>query len=58
MAIAKRYNAGSLALPKLGDVRAIVEAEIKAKAEQKSPGYLEGQQKYAKQYRASVHRWS
>ncbi len=58
VAIAKRYNASSLALPKLGDVRAIVEAEIKAKAEQKSPGYLEGQQQYAKQYRASVHRWS
>ena len=31
---------------------------IKARAEQKCPGYLEGQQKYAKQYRASVHRWS
>jgi hypothetical protein len=58
VAIAKTYRAGSLALPKLGDVRAIVEAEIKARAEQKSPGYLEGQQKYAKQYRASVHRWS
>ncbi|MBD2074364.1 hypothetical protein H6F86_10805 [Phormidium sp. FACHB-592] len=58
VAVAKTYRAGSLALPKLGDVRAIVEAEIKARAEQKSPGYLEGQQNYAKQYRASVHRWS
>jgi len=58
VAIAKSYNAGSIAIPKLGDVREIVEAEIKARAEQKSPGYLEGQQKYAKQYRASVHRWS
>lgn len=58
VAIAKTYNAGSIAVPKLGDIREIVEAEIKAKAQQKCPGYLEGQQKYAKQYRASVHRWS
>ncbi|MDX2228808.1 MAG: type V CRISPR-associated protein Cas12k [Leptolyngbyaceae cyanobacterium bins.349] len=58
VAIAKTYNAGSIAVPKLGNVREIVEAEIKAKAEEKCPGYLEGQQKYAKQYRASMHRWS
>ena len=58
VAIAKSYDAGSIAIPKLGDVREIVEAEIKARAEQKIPAYLEGQQKYAKQYRASVHRWS
>lgn len=56
--ISKTYEAGSIAVPKLRDIREIVEAEIKAKAQQKCPGYLEGQQKYAKQYRASVHRWS
>lgn len=56
--VAKTYKAGSIAVPKLRDIREIVEAEIKARAEQKCPGYLEGQQKYAKQYRASVHRWS
>ncbi|MBD2056034.1 hypothetical protein H6F88_08380 [Oculatella sp. FACHB-28] len=58
VAIAKSYKSGSIAIPKLGTIREIVEAEIKAKAEQKCPGYVEGQQKYAKQYRASVHRWS
>jgi transposase len=58
VAIAKTYKAGSIAVPKLGDIRGIVEAEIRARAEQKCPGYLEGQQRYAKQYRASVHRWS
>jgi hypothetical protein len=58
VAIAKTYKAGSIAVPKLGNVRDIVEAEIRARAEQKCPGYLEGQQKYAKQYRASVHYWS
>ncbi len=56
--IAKTYNAGSIAVPKLRDIRESVEAEIKTKAQQKCPGYLEGQQKYAKQYRVSVHRWS
>lgn len=56
--IAKTYKAGSIAVPKLGDIRELVEAEIKSRAEKQCPGYLEGQQKYAKQYRASVHRWS
>jgi len=58
VAIAKSYKSGSIAVPKLGNIREIVEAEIKAKAEQKCPGYVEVQRKYAKQYRASVHRWS
>lgn len=58
VAIAKTYKAGSIAVPKLGNIREIVEAEIKAKAEEKSPGFVEGQRKYAKQYRATVHRWS
>jgi len=56
--IANTYKAGSIAVPKLGDMRGTVEAELRARAEQKCPGYLEGQQRYAKQYRASVHRWS
>jgi len=56
--IAKNHQAGSIAVPKLGNLREIVEAEVRAKAEQKCSGYLEGQQKYAKQYRTSVHRWS
>jgi hypothetical protein len=58
VAIAKTYQAGSIVLPKLADMREIVESEIQARAEQKVSGYKEGQQKYAKQYRVSVHRWS
>jgi hypothetical protein len=58
VAIAKTYQAGSIVLPKLGDMREIVQSEIEARAEQKVPNYKEGQQKYAKQYRVSVHRWS
>ncbi|MBD1902704.1 type V CRISPR-associated protein Cas12k [Trichocoleus sp. DQ-A3] len=58
VAIAKTYRAGSIVLPKLGDIREILQSEIQARAEQKVPGYKEGQAKYAKQYRVSVHRWS
>lgn len=58
VAIAQKYQAGSIVLPKLGDMREIVQSEIQALAEQKCPEYLEGQQKYAKQYRISVHNWS
>lgn len=55
---AQTYKAGSIVLPKLGDMREIVQSEIQAIAEEKFPGYVEGQQKYAKQYRVNVHSWS
>ncbi|MEH1956434.1 type V CRISPR-associated protein Cas12k [Nostoc sp.] len=58
VAIAQTYKAGSIVLPKLGDMREILQSEIQAIAEQKFPGYVEGQQKYAKQYRVNVHKWS
>lgn len=55
---AKTYSADSIVLPKLGDMREIIQSEVQAKAEKKIPGYKEGQQNYAKDYRISVHRWS
>ncbi|MGQ4648115.1 type V CRISPR-associated protein Cas12k [Lyngbya aestuarii] len=58
VAIAKTYQAGSIVLPKLSDMREIVQSEVQTRAEQKVPGFKEGQQQYAKQYRVSVHRWS
>jgi transposase len=58
VAIAKTYQAGSIVLPKLGDIREIISSEVQARAEQKVPNYKEGQRKYAKQYRVSIHRWS
>ncbi|MFN6476467.1 type V CRISPR-associated protein Cas12k [Nostoc sp. DedQUE07] len=58
VAIAKTYFAGSIVLPKLRDMREIIQSEIQTKAEKKIPGYKEGQQNYAKDYRVSVHRWS
>jgi predicted Zn-dependent protease len=57
IAIALNYSAGSIVLPKLGDMREQVQSEVQAKAEQKSD-LIEVQQKYAKQYRVSVHQWS
>jgi IS605 OrfB family transposase len=56
--LAQTYQAASIVVPKLGDIREIIQTEIKAKAEQKIPGYIEGQEKYAKQYRINIHQWS
>jgi IS605 OrfB family transposase len=56
--VAKTYQAGSIVLPKLGDMREIIHSEVQVRAEQKFPGFKDGQQKYAKQYRECVHRWS
>ncbi|MBW4661841.1 MAG: type V CRISPR-associated protein Cas12k [Drouetiella hepatica Uher 2000/2452] len=56
--LARTHRASSIVVPKLGDMREIVQSEIQAKAEQKIPGSIEAQQKYAKQYRINVHRWS
>ncbi len=51
------YKAGSIVIPKLGDMREQIQTEIQSKAEQKSD-IIEVQQKYAKQYRTAVHQWS
>jgi hypothetical protein len=57
IAIAQTYSAGSIVLPNLDNMREQVQSEVQAKAEQKSD-LIEVQQKYAKQYRVSVHQWS
>ncbi|MDJ0713813.1 MAG: type V CRISPR-associated protein Cas12k [Prochloraceae cyanobacterium] len=56
--LAKKYQASLIVVPKLEDMREIVQSEVKAKAEVKIPGYEEGQKKYAKQYRINIHNWS
>ena len=58
IAIAQKYQASSIVLPKLGDMREIVQSETQALAEEKCPEFLEGQRNYAKQSRVSVHNWS
>jgi hypothetical protein len=52
------YQAGSIVLPALTNIREIVESEIKVRAEAKIPGSIESQKQYAKEYRMSIHRWS
>ncbi len=39
-------------------MRELVQSEIQSRAEQKISGYIEGQEKYAGQYKVSVHQWS
>ena len=56
--LAQQYQVSAIAVPKIEDMREIVQSEIKAKAEAKIPGYKEGQKKYAKQYRINIHNWS
>ncbi|MEH2331601.1 hypothetical protein [Nostoc sp.] len=43
---AQTYKASSIVLPKLGDMREIVQSEIQPIAEAKCPGSVEVQQKY------------
>lgn len=56
IAIAKTYQADSIVIPKLRDMREQISSEIQSRAEKKCPGYKEAQQKYAKEYRMSIHR--
>ncbi len=55
---AQDYDAGSIAIPKLDNIREILQAEIQSKAEQKAPGSVEGQKRYTRQYKSSIHKWS
>ena len=56
--IAQNYRVGSIVLPKLDNIREVIQSEMQARSEQKVPGYIEGQKEYAKMYRTQVHQWS
>jgi hypothetical protein len=56
--LAQIYQAGSIALPKLDQIRLSIQSEIDTKAQQKIPGYIEAQKQYAKQIRINLHNWS
>ena len=56
--VAKTHQASVIVLPDLKNIREILEAEIRARAELKYPGSKTLQQKYGKDYRASVHQWN
>jgi IS605 OrfB family transposase len=58
IAIAKSYQACSIVIPKLRDLREQISSEIQSRAEKKCPGNKEVQKKYAKEDRKRIHRWS
>jgi IS605 OrfB family transposase len=55
--IAQQYNVSSIVLPDLANIREVIQSEIQARAMEKS-SLKEVQDKYARDYRTSVHRWS
>ncbi|HEY9625921.1 MAG TPA: type V CRISPR-associated protein Cas12k [Coleofasciculaceae cyanobacterium] len=55
--VAQKFQASCIVLPHTNNLREHLAAEIKAKAERKSD-LVEVQDKYAKQYRINIHRWS
>jgi IS605 OrfB family transposase len=55
--LAQAYKAGSIVIPNLTHLRELLASEITARAEQKA-SLVEAQDKYAKEYRQTIHRWS
>ncbi|WP_192820018.1 MULTISPECIES: type V CRISPR-associated protein Cas12k [Leptolyngbya] len=56
--LARTYQAGSIVVPNLKNVRDLLASEIQARAEQKCPGSVAAQKQYAKAYRQAIHQWS
>ena len=56
--LAQKYQAQSIVIPDLKHIRGLLASEIIARAEQKCPGSVEAQNKYAKEYQMSITRWS
>jgi IS605 OrfB family transposase len=55
--LAHQFQASCIVLPQTNNLREHLAAEISARAEQKSDS-KQAQDKYAKQFRISIHRWS
>ncbi|MCY7320906.1 MAG: type V CRISPR-associated protein Cas12k [Phormidesmis sp. CAN_BIN36] len=56
--LARQYQAHSIVIPNLTHLREFLASEIAARAEQKCPGSVAAQDRYAKKYRIAIHRWS
>jgi IS605 OrfB family transposase len=56
--LAQQYRADSIVIPTLTHIRTVLASEITARAEQKCPGSVEAQKKYAKDYQMTISRWS
>ena len=58
LSLAQTYQAGSIVVPNMKNMRESLDSEIQTLAEKKCPNFKEGQKKYARQYRQIIHRWS
>jgi IS605 OrfB family transposase len=58
VALAIELQVGQIVLPELSGIRERVEALIRAEAEAAHPHHVEAQNQYAKEVRASFHRWN
>ncbi len=56
--LAKKYQVGSIVVPKIENIREIIQTEVQVRAEAKIPGCIEKQKEYAKKYRTNIHNWS
>jgi IS605 OrfB family transposase len=56
--LAQQYRADSIVIPTLTHLREVLASEITARAEQKCPGSVEAQKKYAKDYKMKISHWS
>lgn len=56
--VAQEYQAGSIVIPDLKEIRETIQSELQARAEQKIPHCQEAQKQYMKRYRTQVHQWS
>ena len=56
--LANEYQVGSIVIPKIDNIREIIQTEVQVRAEAKIPGCVEKQKEYAKKYLMNVHNWS
>ena len=56
--LAVKWQASTIVIPNLGDIRESVEAALETKAKHKFPNELVRQHNYAKHIRSSFHTWS
>lgn len=56
--LAKHYQAASIVLPNLKDMREIRTSAMQAKAETKHPGYVKAQESFVEKYDRQIHNWN
>lgn len=56
--LARKYRAGSIAIPNLKGLRERLVSAIEARAEERFPGDVEKQDAYTRQHKINYHNWS